>query len=85
MPHMDLSLARQVTMFTHVRRLIAKEYSSANALALTAGIHQHDRWSTFDRYRRSAEYCGTRMREYALEEIEQWQSRPTGQAASATG
>ena len=58
-------------MLTHIRHLIAKEYSAANAYELTAGIQQHDRWSTFDQYRRSGEYCATRMREYALDEVEQ--------------
>jgi len=58
-------------MFTHIRHLIAEEYSSANALDLTAGIHRHDRWSSFDQYRRSGEYCAARMREYALEDVEQ--------------
>mgnify|MGYP005838879625 CR=1 FL=1 len=58
-------------MFTHVRHRIAEEYSSANAFELTAGIQRHDRWSTFDQYRRSGEYCAARMREYGLEGVEQ--------------
>lgn len=58
-------------MFTHIQHRIAEEYSAANAFDLTAGIHQYDRWSTFDQYRRSGEFCTTRMREYALDAVEQ--------------
>ena len=58
-------------MFTHIRRLVAEEYSSANALDLTAGIHRHDRWSTFDQYRRSGEYCAARLREEGVDRVRQ--------------
>lgn len=54
-------------MIEHLLETVSPYLSGANALDMIAHIHDHDRWSSFDRHHEAAEYCVSKLLEYGLE------------------
>jgi aminopeptidase-like protein len=58
---------RGAPMFRKLFDMIGAQISGTNALDLITHIHDHDRWSSFDRHHEAALYCLRKMEEYGLE------------------
>ena len=54
-------------MIEHLLETVSPYLSGANALDMIAHIHDHDRWSSFDRHHEAAKYCVSKLLEYGLE------------------
>lgn len=54
-------------MFERILDEVSPHISGTNALDIVAHIHDHDRWSSFDRHHMAAEYCLAKLKEYGIE------------------
>lgn len=54
-------------MFRKILDTVTPWVSGVNALDLIGHIHDHDRWSSFDRHHEAALYCLRKMKEHGLE------------------
>jgi len=54
-------------MIGRVLDAVSPYLSGINALDMIAHVHDHDRWSSFDRHHEAAKYCVSKLLEYGLE------------------
>ena len=57
-------------MFTEIAKIIGREYSGAHGWDFAADVHRSDRWSTWDAYHRTADYCAGLMQEWKVAGVE---------------
>jgi hypothetical protein len=65
-------------MFKSIAEAVARELSGERAKNHVIEIHRSDRYSSFDRYRETAEYCAEQMRNLGLDEVEKLPCRADG-------
>ena len=65
-------------MFRSIAAAVARELSGDRAKNHVIEIHRTDRFSSFDRYRETAEYCAGQMRASGLEGVEVLPCRADG-------
>jgi len=68
-------------MFETIGEVVARELSGHRAKNHVIEIHTSDRFSSFDRYRDTAQYCAEQMRLLGLEAVESLPCRADGRTA----
>ena len=65
-------------MFRSIADAVAREFSGERAKNHVIEIHRTDRFSSFDKYRETAEYCAEQMRGLELDEVKEIPCRADG-------